>query len=79
MNNVERLAALFGGKGELAEVAGVDPSLVSRWVKDGNVPQRYNRKVREAARDRGVTVEPLLLPDVCPTCGQAIDDGTVTG
>lgn len=89
MNNVERLADLFGNKRALADVWGVDPAIVTRAIHAGRVPPRFNLNTRAAMRDKAITmpatqavafveaVEACLDPAVCPTCGQPIAEGRV--
>lgn len=89
MNNVEKLADLFGSKRALADAWGVDPAIVTRAIKTGRVPVYHNYATRAAMRDKvdhmgpeqGLAfVEAVLAcldPAVCPTCGQPIDDGRV--
>jgi hypothetical protein len=70
VSQVETLAELFGGKGKLAEAAGTDRSMVTRWDKPydwregghvgngGHVPTRHNRAIVGAAMEHAAR-----LPD----------------
>lgn len=100
MNNVERLADLFGSKANLASVCGVDRAEPTRWSKsrdensrgnNGRIPVKHNLAIREharmltagawsvpsEARDFINQVEACLDAEVCPTCGQPLNDGRV--
>lgn len=46
----------FGGVRKLAKAIGRDPAAVSRWQKHGTVPSSVQRKVLEAAWERGINV-----------------------
>ena len=87
MNNVERLAEMVGGKGELASVAGVSKSLISRFAARGEMPARYRVQVlagiRSAMEKKGYPQERIdatlreaesLIPvlTVCPHCGSSL-------
>lgn len=61
MTNVEKLAALFGGKAELADVCGRTAAVVTRWnmprqagragrvFNGGRIPPAFNGAIRAAA------------------------------
>lgn len=88
-NKAARLARLIGSNRKLAKAVGVDPALITRWVKAGAVPPSYNRKIQEWLRAYIVGMPDLdaqhyldvvascLDPAVCPTCGHEIEDGRV--
>lgn len=80
MNDVERLAEIAGGKKELAALAGVSTSLISRFVKRGAFPGRYRNatllalreKLKGKPRAEEILIEAeRLIPveDRCPCCG----------
>lgn len=85
MNNVEQLAAMLGrgGKARISEMCEISTFLVSRWVKSGQIPPRYNfrmkRGLAEFAKKNGhgeawlTKAVSYLQPDTCPTCGQELD------
>jgi hypothetical protein len=49
----------------------------------GRIPPRYNRRIRDyaAGLDFGMSkydeMNACLDPNVCPTCGQAVEEGSV--
>lgn len=69
MTPVEMLTDLFGSRGALAEAAGVDRAMVTRWAKPaewkagghvgngGRVPPRHNRAIMNAAMVRNPTMD----------------------
>ncbi len=82
----EKLAELLGGKSELARVAEVSPSLVSRWCKRGAINPAYNTRIKrflfdksqgmaalEASEFMRQALACLEAQDVCKCCGQPID------
>jgi hypothetical protein len=64
MTPVETLTELFGSRGALADAAGVDRAMVTRWAKPaewkagghvgngGRVPPRHNRAIIAAAVEK---------------------------
>lgn len=88
-NKVEELARLLGGKAVLADTVERSAALISRWVRRGAIPPQYNNAIRTAAREMAgviserhpeawlAQVEACLDPAVCPTCGQAIEEGRI--
>jgi len=74
MNKVESLAAIVGGKAELARICEVTPPVITRAVKRGRLAAIHNMRLMTWASEhgRGDEILPLLEPDVCPTCGQPL-------
>ena len=79
-NAVERLAEISGGKTELAKLAGVSNSLITRYAKRGKLPGRHRNATLLALRakldghERGdelLREAERLIPveDRCPCCG----------
>lgn len=85
-NKAQSVAALVGRhtptdnknqfSGDNLALAGVldrHPSLVTRMVKAGAIPVRYNSVLLEWARERGLADEMVgYLGRVCPCCGGAL-------
>ena len=46
----------FGGVRALARAIGRDPAAISRWKKTGVVPTSVQRRILEAAWDRGMDI-----------------------
>jgi hypothetical protein len=82
VNNVNQLAEMLGhgGKARIAEMCEISPFLVSRWVRQGKIPPKYNMRMKRGLKtfslgygygdewlEKAVS---FLEPDVCPTCGQ---------
>ena len=86
MNKVEAVAALVGskytpikqnqfsgGNTALAKVLGRHPAMVTRFVKAGSIPARYNSVLNAWARENGVSDEMALhLEQICSCCGQRL-------
>lgn len=87
-NKAQKLARLLGGKSALARVCEVTPGMVTRWCKSGEIPHKYNMRLKRAiadfARGQGKDVyettciqkemlECLYELQVCPHCGQPIE------
>lgn len=82
MNNLERVAEIFGGKAALSRACGVSKALVTRWSRKGEVPSDYHTRVkREAwfilanetphkAAQMEKTLYECLQIHKCPTCGR---------
>lgn len=82
MNNVEQIAAMLGhgGKTRIAEMCEISTFLVSRWVRSGQIPAKYNFRMKRGLADLAATAGhgdawlaeavSYLQPDICPTCGQ---------
>jgi hypothetical protein len=90
MNDIERLAELFGSKRALAKACGIDPAIITRAAKTCSpVPVRFNAGIREAVKYRILgmpedeaaafvdAVDACLQPAVCPTCGGPIEPDRV--
>lgn len=87
--NLEKLRVLlrprehtdYGANRLLADICGVDETLISgRWLKTGKVPVRYNHRIKAYVASRSdmspvwrQAVIDCLEPDICPTCGQALE------
>ena len=44
----------FNGVRATARELEIDPSIVSRWKKDGRVPDTYQRRILETAWENGI-------------------------
>ena len=53
---VDLAVATFGGVRALARSLGCDPAAVSRWKKAGTIPALKQRKLLEAAWERGIDI-----------------------
>lgn len=85
VNKVNQLAELLGhgGKSRISEMCVTSVVQVSRWVKAGKIPARYNERLRSGllahAEKHNENQEwlmqavNLLEPDECPTCGQTLE------
>ena len=85
MNKVNQLAELLGhgGKSRISEMCVTSVVQVSRWVKAGKIPARYNQKLSDGLLYWSVanrldnewlrSAMDCLEPDECPTCGQPVE------
>lgn len=57
---VDAIAEKFGGQTRLAEAIDLDQSTVNKWKtrSDNVIPARQQKKILEAARERGIKIEP---------------------
>ncbi|MEM8575539.1 MAG: hypothetical protein AAGF48_12990 [Pseudomonadota bacterium] len=63
MTYVDGIIKAFGGVRKLASATGQAPSVVSGWKKRGSIPDPQKIRVFEAARQRGIELQPAdLLP-----------------
>jgi len=86
-NKVERLAAIVGGNAVIAHMCGISRSLITRYAKEGEIPQRYRRPIEVRMRDVIEKRYPFggdrdaaltaaldcLPPAVCPHCGASTE------
>lgn len=84
MNNVEKLASLFGSKAALARVCEVHPTIITRWTRRGEVPHQHHKRIKreawaltasikdaEKAEKMAQEILSCLPESFCPTCGRA--------
>lgn len=84
-NKVEQLAAMLGhgGKARIAEMCGVHPAIITRWIKRNGIPAKYNARMMRGLHrhaewhknepDWLVSATMLLEPDECPTCHRPLE------
>lgn len=84
MNNVERLAEIFGSKLKLAEICEVHKTTVGHWsTHGGDVPAKYHTRIkreawaltssitpRDKAEDMAMRIMDCLPGNLCPCCGR---------
>lgn len=63
MSAAENIVDKFGGQTALAEAIGKGQSLISYWVKTGNIPAKWHAGILFAAKERGI---PLSRIDFVP-------------
>jgi hypothetical protein len=59
MRTAERIIERFGGLSALAQALGhKHASTVQRWKESGFIPARHQQRVLDAARDKGISLDP---------------------
>lgn len=58
MTQAEKIIEKFGTQVALAEAIGVKQPAVAGWKKDGLIPAHQWPKILEAARERGIEIQP---------------------
>lgn len=68
MNAADRVISRFGGQSALARLIGKRPSTVQHWSQTGIVPSKWQPIILEAARNKGISLEPVdFVPVQLPT------------
>lgn len=65
---MDDLAEKFGGRGNLAQAAGVSVNQVGNWKADGSIPSRRIERILENAGSYGASI---TLADCFPNQGEA--------
>jgi len=62
-----------GNNAALAALLGRHPSMVTRFVKSGTVPARYNSALMAWAKEKGIAEAMAVnLEQICQCCGQRL-------
>lgn len=63
---IDAIAKKFGSQDALAKAIGASQSTVAHWKRRGVIPARQQIKILNAARDKGITLEPAEFFIVAP-------------